>query len=58
MAGAEGQPTGENKAPYERGSKEKELFWIRNTRKRFRDGYNYFGWHPEKTIGFLDKHMK
>ena len=42
----------------ERGSKEKELFWIRNTRKRFRDGYNYFGWHPEKTIGFLDKHMK
>jgi hypothetical protein len=34
------------------------LFWIRNTRKRFRDGYNYFGRHPEKVIGFSDKHMK
>jgi len=31
---------------------------IRNTSKRFRDGYNYFGRHPEKIIAFFDKHMK
>jgi hypothetical protein len=40
------------------GSKEKELFWIKNTKKRFKDGYNYFGRHPEKIIAFFDKHMK
>jgi len=40
------------------GSKDKELFWIENTTKRFRDGYNYFGRHPEKVIAFFDKHMK
>jgi len=40
------------------GSNEKELFWIENTPKRFRDGYNYFGRHPEKVIAFFDKHMK
>src|ERR687892_301265 len=39
-------------------SKEKELFWIKNTKKRFRDGYNYFGRNPEKVIAFFDKHMK
>lgn len=39
-------------------STEKELFWIENTTKRFRDGYNYFGKHPEKIIAFFDKHMK
>jgi hypothetical protein len=39
-------------------SKEKELFWIKNTKKRFRDGYNYFGRHPEKVIAFFDNHMK
>ncbi|MCC6198586.1 MAG: alpha/beta hydrolase, partial [Burkholderiales bacterium] len=40
------------------GSKEKELFWIRGTKKRFKDGYNYFGRHPEKIIAFFDKHMR
>ena len=40
------------------GSKEKDLFWIEGTKKRFRDGYNYFGRHPEKVIAFFDKHMK
>jgi esterase/lipase len=40
------------------GSKDKELFWIENTRKRFRDGYNYFGRHPEKIVAFFDKYMK
>jgi hypothetical protein len=24
----------------------------------FKDGYNYFGRHPEKIIAFFDKHMK
>jgi uncharacterized protein len=40
------------------GSKEKELFWIEGTTKRFRDGYNYFGRHPEKVVAFFNKHMK
>jgi hypothetical protein len=40
------------------GSKHKELFWIENTRKRFRDGYNYFGRHPEKVFSFIEKHMQ
>jgi len=40
------------------GSRDKELFWIENTRKRFRDGYNYFGRHPEKIIAFFDKYLK
>jgi hypothetical protein len=31
-------------------SKDKELFWIENTTRRFRDGYNYFGRHPEKVL--------
>jgi pimeloyl-ACP methyl ester carboxylesterase len=39
-------------------SNEKELFWIENTTRRFKDGYNYFGRHPEKVIGFFDVHMK
>ncbi len=39
-------------------STDKELFWIENTTKRFKDGYNYFGRHPEKIIAFFDKHMK
>jgi hypothetical protein len=30
---------------------------IRDTRKRFRGGYNDFGRHPEKVIGFFDKHL-
>jgi hypothetical protein len=40
------------------GSKEKELFWIENTTRRFKDGYNYFGRHPEKVLAFFDKYMK
>ena len=40
------------------GSRDKELLWIENTRKRFRDGYNYFGRHPEKIIAFFDKYLK
>jgi pimeloyl-ACP methyl ester carboxylesterase len=40
------------------GSKEKELFWIEGTTRRFKDGYNYFGRHPEKVLAFFDKHMK
>jgi len=39
-------------------SAEKELLWIENTTKRFRDGYNHFGKHPEKVLGFFDKHLK
>ncbi len=31
---------------------------IRNTSKRFRDGYNYCRRHPDKVIAFFDKHMK
>jgi hypothetical protein len=37
---------------------EKELFWIEGTTRRFKDGYNYFGRHPEKVIAFFDQHMK
>jgi alpha-beta hydrolase superfamily lysophospholipase len=40
------------------GSKEKELIWIEGTTRRFKDGYNYFGRHPEKVLAFFDKHMK
>ncbi|MEZ6196782.1 MAG: alpha/beta hydrolase [Planctomycetota bacterium] len=40
------------------GSAEKELFWIRDTKKRFRDGYNHFGRHPEKVLAFFARHMK
>jgi hypothetical protein len=29
-----------------------------NTSKRFRDGYNYFGRHPERVIAFFDQHMR
>ena len=38
-------------------SKEKELFWIEGTNRRF-DAYNYFGLHPEKMVAFFDKYMK
>lgn len=40
------------------GSTEKELLWIEGTKKRFKDGYNYFGRYPEKIIPFFDKYMK
>lgn len=39
------------------GSAEKELFWIEGTTRRFRDGYNHFGRHPETVLSFLEKHM-
>lgn len=39
------------------GSQDKELFWIEGTTRRFKDGYNHFGKHPEKVLGFLDRHM-
>ena len=38
-------------------SKEKELFWIKDTKKRFKDGYNYFGMQPEKVLGFFEKYL-
>lgn len=38
-------------------SNEKELHWIEGTTKRFEDGYNWFGRHPDKVLGFLAKHM-
>ena len=38
-------------------SRDKELFWIENTTRRF-DGYNYFGIYPEKMIRFFDKYMR
>jgi pimeloyl-ACP methyl ester carboxylesterase len=40
------------------GSKDKEMIWVENTTRRFKDGYNYFGRHPEKVLAFFDKHMK
>jgi hypothetical protein len=39
-------------------STDKELFWIENTTRRFRDGYNHFGRHPERIIAFFDRYMK
>lgn len=39
-------------------SKDKELHWIEGTTKRFGDGYNWFGRHPEKVLSFLAKHMR
>ena len=39
-------------------SKEKELYWIEGTTRRFKDGYNWFGRYPEKVLAFLAKHMK
>lgn len=39
------------------GSEEKKLFWIEDTTRRFRDGYNHFGRHPEKVLEFFDRYM-
>jgi len=39
-------------------SKEKELIWIEGTTRRFKDGYSWFGRHPEKVLGFLEKYMR
>ncbi|MEM8572837.1 MAG: alpha/beta hydrolase [Pseudomonadota bacterium] len=38
------------------GTQEKSMFWIDGTSRRF-DGYNYFGEHPERMIGWFDKYM-
>lgn len=40
----------------ELGSEEKELFWIEGSDQRF-SGYNYFGKHPERLVGWFDRHM-
>ncbi|MBA0429727.1 MULTISPECIES: alpha/beta hydrolase [Stenotrophomonas] len=40
------------------GSAEKQLIWIDGTSRRFKDGYNWFGRHPELVLQFLDKHMR
>jgi esterase/lipase len=39
------------------GSKAKEMIWIENTTRRFKDGYNYFGRYPEKVLAFFEKYM-
>lgn len=39
------------------GSTDKELHWIEGTTKRFEDGYNWFGRHPEKALSFLAAYM-
>lgn len=39
------------------GSKEKELYWIEGTTKRFEDGYNWFGRYPDRALSFLAKYM-
>lgn len=38
-------------------STDKELYWIEDTTKRFEDGYNWFGRHPEKVLSYLAKYM-
>jgi hypothetical protein len=39
-------------------TKEKEMIWVENTTRPFRDGYNYFGRYPEKVLAFVEKYMK
>lgn len=39
------------------GTPEKELVWIEGTTRRFKDGYNWFGRHPETVLNFLAKYM-
>ncbi|NMO03097.1 alpha/beta hydrolase [Gordonia sp. TBRC 11910] len=36
---------------------DKDLFWIPGSDQRF-SGYNYFGQHPERLVGWFDTHMK
>jgi hypothetical protein len=38
------------------GSQEKELLWIEESNQRFY-AYNHFGQHPERLVGWFDKHM-
>jgi hypothetical protein len=35
---------------------EKELLWIENSNQRF-FAYNHFGQHPERLVGWFDRHM-
>jgi uncharacterized protein len=37
-------------------AKDKRLFWIEGTTRRF-DGYNYFGAHPELMLDFFNAHV-
>jgi len=37
-------------------SDDKELLWIEGTTKRW-DGYTYFARHPEKMLGWFERHM-
>ncbi|MFC0451962.1 alpha/beta hydrolase family protein [Rhodococcus jostii] len=39
------------------GTTEKELFWIEGSDQRF-SGYNYFGQHPERLIGWFGQHLR
>ena len=39
------------------GSDDKEMVWIEDTTRRFRDGYNWFGRNPEKVLSFFAKHF-
>ena len=39
------------------GANEKEMIWVENPTRRYRDGYNYFGRHPEKVLPFIEKYM-
>ncbi len=39
------------------GSEDKEMVWIEDTTRRFRDGYNWFGRNPEKVLSFFAKHF-
>lgn len=38
------------------GATDKEMFWIDGSDQRF-SGYNYYGNHPEKLVGWFDRHM-
>jgi uncharacterized protein (DUF1330 family)/pimeloyl-ACP methyl ester carboxylesterase len=38
-------------------AKDKKLFWIEGTDRRF-DGYNYFGKNPKLILEWFDSHMK
>jgi hypothetical protein len=38
------------------GAREKELLWIEESNQRFY-AYNYFGQHPERLVGWFDRHL-
>lgn len=38
------------------GAREKQLYWIEESNQRFY-AYNYFGQHPERMVGWFDRHM-